>query len=158
MAAMVCGMAEVEATRSGIVSCYLSRIQLTALLRLAGEEGLSRQQIIKRAIVRELIDNGMLSEMEMAAVQSRQQALVVRPHSNLKPVGQLRMSREISEEEITAAQEREAKRLKEKESLDRLRENTRRIAQGLPTLEEEADKVEEVPARRVRKGVRRRRR
>lgn len=132
------------------MSSYLSRPQLTALLRLAGKEGLSRQQIVKRALVRELIQAGLLPDTEMVVVESRQKLLVAQPHSSLKPVGQLRMSKEITEEEEALRKKKE----RERESLQRLAENNRRIAKGLPTLEEEESSKKPV----VRRGRAKRRR
>lgn len=145
--AYIRGMAEVEATRSGQAGCYLSRPQLTALLQLAGEEGLARQQIVKRAILRELVAAGKIPAIELEAVLAKQKVLARYPHTNLKPVGELRMSREVSEEEI---QERERKE-EERAAMARTGENLRRIQAGEPTLEEEEAAAARTRRRRPRR-------
>lgn len=121
---------------------------MTALLQLAGREGLARQQIVKRAILRELVGAGLLPRMELDAVLAKQEVLAQFPHSNLKPVTELRMGREITEGEAAERERRE----REMEALARLTENNRRIANGLPTLEQE-----EETQRHVRRRGRRRR-
>jgi hypothetical protein len=141
-------MAEVEATRSGIAGCYLSRPQMTALLQLAGEEGLARQQIVKRAILRELVAAGKLSSIELEATVAKQKVLAQFPHSNLKPVTDLRMAREVTEEE----KEQQAKKEAERASMERVAENLRRIRAGEPTLDQEEAARAQARRRRRRRA------
>lgn len=82
-----------------MATCYLSKNQMTALLRQAEAEGLAKQQIIKRALVRLLVEEGRLPETELQATEARQRALAISPHSNRKEVSELRNARPQTEEE-----------------------------------------------------------
>jgi hypothetical protein len=146
---MYCGaMEQVEATRSGIAGCYLSRVQMTALLQVADEEGLARQQIIKRAILRELVAAGKLDQVHLDAAIAKQEVLAKYPHTNLKPVSELRMGKGITEEEVADRGQKAATAA----SMARTAENLRRIQKGMPTIEEEeAAKEQERPRRRRRR-------
>lgn len=133
----------IEAVGAGIATCYLSKSQMTALLRQAEEEGLSRQQVLKRAVVALLVEEGKLGEDEINRIEMNQRTLAVAPHGNKKQVSDLRMAREVSQEDI-AKRERA---IREMQAItDRA---TGRTQRSLPTQPEPEPEVER-PRRRRR--------
>jgi hypothetical protein len=92
-------MADVEAASSGIATCYLSKVQMTALLRQADGEGLSRQQIVKRAVIELLVKEGALPQGELDQIVYKQQSLASEPMPHLKPVAKLRNTKVMTPED-----------------------------------------------------------
>lgn len=78
------GMATEPAVSGGLVPAYLNKKQMNALLRLADSKGLSKAQIAKEAVVRHLVNEGVLSPLELEPVLTKQKMLQEDPYPNKK--------------------------------------------------------------------------
>jgi hypothetical protein len=74
---------------AGMANCYLSKKQMTALLRRAEVEAVSRQQIVKRAVIKLLVEEGALEIGELEAVLIKQKDLADYPRANRKAIADL---------------------------------------------------------------------
>lgn len=86
-----------EATRGGIVPCYVSRTVMTAVLQEAEETGASRGQLAKQALVEMLVRKGRLPARELERVMAQQSDLIEYPNPAKKDVTELRMVKVVEE-------------------------------------------------------------